>query len=286
MNNLLNFFRKHSAWFVFVIYLIAGCVLLFKNNPYQQNVFLTSANVVSASVYEALSVVTSYFHLHEINEDLQKRNSALELELIKTRSQLREAQTLLSDTVNRQPALAAFEFIPAHVISNSIAQPDNYITINRGSADGIKPEMGVVDQNGVVGIVDVVAPHSARLISLLNPHMRLSCKFLGSDFFGSLVWQGNDSRYAVLEQLPHHIKWQKGDTIVTSGYSAVFPEGIIVGVVESRAASQSDSFVALRVRLTTNFSQLSAVRVVRNYAAAEIKSLQRDSVTTGNTEKR
>ena len=274
MNNLLNFFIKHSAWFIFAIYVILSLVLLFKDNPYQQSVYLTSANRLSAAVYKAFNGVTSYFHLHDINESLQQRNAALEMELIELRGQLSDLQLQSPDSL-RQPALRQYSFVMANVISNSIAQPNNYITIDRGHIDGVSPEMGVIDQNGVVGIVNVVGPHAARVISLLNPHMRLSCKLRGSGFFGSLVWDGKSPRFAVLEELPKHITFHKGDTIVTSGYSAVFPEGIIVGTVEGLACDMSDSFVSLRIRLTTNFSQLSNVRVITNSMKEQIDALLR-----------
>ena len=274
MNNLLNFFVKHSAWFIFAIYVILSLVLLFRDNPYQQSVYLTSANQVSAAVYKAFNGVTSYFHLHGINESLQERNAALEMELIELRNQMQEMALQAPDSLH-QPSLKQYTFVMAHVISNSIAQPNNYITINRGHADGVKPEMGVIDQNGVVGIVNVVGPHAARVISLLNPHMRLSCKLKGSGFFGSLVWDGKSPQHAVLEELPKHLTFHKGDTIITSGYSAVFPEGIIVGIVEGLARDMSNSFVSLRIRLTTNFSQLSNVRVITNSMSAQIDALRR-----------
>ena len=275
MNNLLNFFVKHSAWFIFAIYVILSLVLLFKDNPFQQSVYLTSANRVSAAVYKAFDGVTSYFHLRGINESLQQRNAALEMELIELRELMAEQELLHGDSL-RQPALSHYNFVMAHVISNSIAQPNNYITIDRGHMDGISPEMGVIDQNGVVGIVNVVGPHAARVISLLNPHIRLSCKVKNSGFYGSLVWDGKSPQYAVLEELPKHITFNKGDTIVTSGYSAVFPPGIIVGTIQGPAhGSASDSFVSLRIKLTTNFSQLSSVRVITNSMKEQIDALRR-----------
>ena len=274
MNNLLNFFIKHSTWFIFAIYVILSLVLLFRDNPYQQSVYLTSANSLSAAVYKAFNGVTSYFHLRDINESLQERNATLEMELIELRGQMKDMALLSPDTLH-QPALGQYSFVMAQVISNSISQSNNYITIDRGSLDGVHPEMGVIDQNGVVGIVNVVGPHAARVISLLNPHMRLSCKLRENGFFGSLVWDGKSPNYAVLEELPKHLTWFKGDTIVTSGYSAVFPEGIIVGVVEGLARGMSDSFVSLRIRLTTNFSQLSSVRVITNSMKEQIDALRR-----------
>ena len=274
MNNLLNFFVKHSAWFIFAIYVILSLVLLFKDNPYQQSVYLTSANSLSAAIYKAFNGVTSYFHLRGINESLQERNAALEMELIELKGQLSQLELQSPDSL-RQPALRQYDFVMAQVISNSIAQPNNYITIDRGFIDGVRPEMGVIDQNGVVGIVNVVGPHAARVVSLLNPHMRLSCKLRNNDFFGSLVWDGKSPRYAVLEELPKHVKYQKGDTIITSGYSAVFPPGIVVGIVEGLARGTTDSFVSLRVRLTTNFSQLSNVRIITNSMKEQIDALRR-----------
>ncbi len=283
MNNLLNFFVKHSAWLVFMIYMILSLVLLFGDNPYQQSVYLTSANAVSATTYEALSSVSSYFHLKDINDDLQQRNALLEMELVTLRSQIKDLQMVASDS-NLSAWPQHFDFVMARVISNSISQPHNYITINRGSKQGVKPQMGVVDQNGVVGVVNVVGPNAARVISLLNTDMKLSCKLKNNDYFGSLVWDGRSPQYAVLSDLPKHATFAKGDTVITSGFSALFPEGLIVGVVEGRDKGAEASFASLRVRLTTNFSQLSAVRVITNSMSQQLHELERadvDSITAG-----
>ena len=208
-------------------------MLLFRNSPYQHHVFLTSANSVVSGVYSASSSVTAYFNLKGINEDLQRRNTDLELEVLNLKRTIdfyREKE--YADSVPVDSSLQRYSFITAHVINNTITKSHNYITLNKGTEDGLRPEMGVVDQNGVVGIVNVVGPHSARVISLLNPFLRLSCKVKGHNHVGSLVWQGNDYTYAILEELPRHAEFQNGDTIVTSGYSTVFPEGVPVGVVE------------------------------------------------------
>lgn len=274
MNNLLSFFVKHSAWLVFMVYMILSLVLLFRDNPYQQSVYLTSANAVSATTYEAMSAVTSYFHLKDINEDLQSRNALLEMELVSLRSQVKDLQMMVPDSL-RQTEQQHFDYVMARVISNSIAQPHNYITINRGLKHGVKPQMGVVDQNGVVGVVNVVGPNAARVISLLNTDMKLSCKLKNNEYFGSLIWDGRSPQYAVLGDLPKHVTYHKGDTVITSGYSALFPEGLIVGIVEGKAKGAEASFAALKVRLTTNFSQLSAVRVITNSMSAELQALRR-----------
>lgn len=284
MNNLLKFFLRHSSWFVFIFYVVICCVLLFQTNPYQQSVYLTSANAVSSAVYNGISSISSYFNLKDINEDLQSRNALLEMEVVDLRNQVNNYRMQIPDTSSIQPALRPYSFVVAHVISNSISQTYNYITINRGSAEGIEPEMGVVDQNGVVGMVNVVGKHSARVISLLNPHMRLSCKVKNSDFFGSMVWDGKDPEYAILQQLPKHARFVKGDTIITSGYSAVFPEGIIVGTIVSSVKELSDNFVSLKIKLSTNFTQLSTVRAIKNQNKAEFDAIKASDETDADNQ--
>ena len=274
MKNLLDFIIKHSSWFVFLFFAVMSCLLLFQSNPYQHSIYFTSANAVSSSIYGLFNNVTSYFHLRGINEDLQQRNAMLENEVVSLRDQINNYKMLLPDTNAVLGNYRNFDFVIAHVISNSISQPYNYITINRGRADGVLPEMGVVDQNGVVGIVNVVGEHSARIISLLNPNLRLSCKVKNRDFFGSLVWDCVSPQYAVLEELPRHVEFEKGDTVITSGYSAVFPEGLIVGTIEDKMPTNDDNFYTLKIKLTTDFSRLSTVRAIKNGMKEELDALE------------
>ena len=279
MRNLINFLFRYSAWILFIIYTVASCVLLFRNSPYQHHVFLTSANSVVSGVYSASSSVTAYFNLKGINEDLQRRNTDLELEVLNLKRTIdfyREKE--YADSVPVDSSLQRYSFITAHVINNTITKSHNYITLNKGTEDELRPEMGVVDQNGVVGIVNVVGPHSARVISLLNPFLRLSCKVKGHNHVGSLVWQGNDYTYAILEELPRHAEFQNGDTIVTSGYSTVFPEGVPVGVVEEGMKEHDENFYALKVRLFTDFATLSTVRVIRDEMTDEINDLEKNTI--------
>ena len=251
--------------------------MLFSRNPYQHHVFLTSANAVSSGVYGAANNVTSYFSLREINEDLQRRNSDLELEVYRLKETMRRlSEQTYSDTMTVDSALTRYHFIIAHVINNSINHSHNYITINKGSLDGIEPEMGVMDQNGIVGIVNVVGNHTARLISVLNPYLRLSCKVKGESQVGSLVWDGKTPSEAVLEELPKHAIFTAGDTVVTSGYSSVFPEGVPVGTIVSGARDREDNFYTLRVKLFTDFSTLGTVRVIRDDMRAELKEVETD----------
>lgn len=277
MQELLSFLLRNSKWFVFALLSGVSCWLLMTGNPYQHHLYLTSASAAAAAVYNAQNSVTSYFALRDINDDLNRRNATLAAENLALREALTRAQeeyARANDTLPFEP-VKKFDFVVAHVIKNSIARPNNYITINRGTDDGILPEMGVIDQNGVVGIVNVAGPHSARLISLLNPDFRLSCKIKGSDHFGSLVWDGADPTIALLEELPRHTVYHPGDTVVTSGYSAVFPAGIPVGTVLADDQRHNENFFTLRVKLATDFTTLSNVQVVLNTQQAELNELEK-----------
>lgn len=279
MRNLIDFFLRYSSWMLFAAYMAAGCFMLFHSNPWQHHVMLTSANAVSAVVYKGASNLTAYFHLRDINEDLQRRNSALELEVINLKQQLERTRELVyADTMTTDSALQRYSFILARVINNTTHRTHNYITIDKGSADGIRPEMGVMDQNGVVGIVNVTGPHSARVISLLNNHLRLSCKVKGHDHVGSLVWDGTDPEEAILEELPRHAVFEIGDTIVTSGFSTVFPEGVPIGTIIKGLRDHDENFFALRVKLFTDFTTLGTVRVIADSMTDEIREVERDII--------
>lgn len=275
MHELIAFFARNSKWFVFAVYVVLGIMLLAGGDPYHRHLYLTSANGVSAAVYDFSTNVTGYFNLRERNADLNRRNAELQSEVLALRRRIDlDAERMSTDTMPLDSTMQPFRFIVANVINNSIARPFNYLTVNKGSSDGVRPEMGVIDASGVVGIVSVVGRHSARVISLLNPNFRLSCKLRGSDNFGSLVWDGNNPEVALLEELPRHTVYQPGDTVVTSGYSAVFPSGLPVGIVMEDDYDDNENFFTLKVRLLSDFSALGNVQVVVSPLSAEAKALE------------
>lgn len=278
MRNLFLFLIKHSPWLVFLFYALISLVLLLRFNPYHQSVYLSSANRMVGEIYAQTDNITGYFNLRDINYDLLERNGHLEMELLRLRSELKKAQGMkLLERTETDSALYNYDFTIAHVVNNSFTSANNYITLDKGSKDSISTEMGVVDQNGIVGIVSVVSDNFSVAISLLNPKLRLSCKVKGTDYFGSLMWDGKDSRYVVLEELPRHVKFVIGDTIVTSGYSSVFPEGVIVGTVREYMTQKDDNFYALKVELSTDFSQLSDVRIIRNQKQKEQLEIEKEA---------
>lgn len=264
MRNLFEFLLKRSAWIVFLIYVVLCFVLLFNNNPYQRSRYLSSSNALVSVLNSATTSVTGYFGLRTENVDLLYQNGRLQNEVIELSRELNALRLQLDgDSLRRIATPAAPDFIMAQVIRNSIAHTHNYITIDKGRADGICPEMGVVNQQGVVGIVSTVGEHASVLISVLNPKLRLSCKVKGYDYFGSLVWDGVSSDYALLEEVPSHIEFTPGDTIVTSGFSTAFPEGIAVGMVDKYVIYEYGRLATLRIRLFADIADLNHVRVLK-----------------------
>ncbi len=241
---------------------------------------MTSAGAIAGGLHDISSNITGYFSLRDINDDLQRQTAELQAEVLTLREQVRRyREDELQDSLRQVDSIGRFDFIIATVINNSISRPYNYVTINKGRLDGIRPEMGVMDQNGVVGVVNVVSDHYARIISLLNPNFRLSCKLRGSDTFGSLVWDGNDPTSAILEELPKHTIFHEGDTIVTSGFSAVFPEGLPVGIISGTARGADDNFFTLKIKLLTDLTALSTVKIISNTDLDEIRSVENDATS-------
>lgn len=272
MKNLINFILKYSRWFVFTAYMAISIVLLVVNHNYQQSIYLSSANVVTGTVYDSWSSVTGYFHLRSINQSLQQRNADLQNQVLNLENRLSQLQAIINDSIPT-PTVERFGYVPAQVINNNTRHPRNFFTIDRGELDGVITGMGVVDQNGVVGIVNVTGPHMSRVISLLNETQRFSVKLKDKPFYGSLVWRGEDPNTAYVEEIPRHAEYQIGDTIVTSGYSTSFPEGIPAGIILSRVHSKDDSFLTFKVRVASDFRTLSAVRVIKDIYKNEIDSL-------------
>ena len=270
MKNLLNFFAKNSPFFLWLFLAIISIVLLCQNNPYHRSIWFGSANAVVGSVYDFQSNVTGYIGLRDINEDLLNRTGQLEAENLFLRQQLlhyQDEEKKMSDTITQ------YEYMMAHVVGNSITQAENYITLDKGARDGVIQDLGVADQNGVVGIVSKVSEHYSLVISVLNPKLRLSVMIRNNESFGSLVWDGRDYRYAILEDLPRSVKFEIGDTIVTTGYTTSFPKNVPVGRV-SESYDEGGSFLRLRVELFSDFNRLNEVHVIHNALQEEQNSLE------------
>lgn len=269
MRNLIEFFTRHSHWLLFLLLEVVSLSLLFHFNSYQGSVWFTSANTVVGKVYEARSEVDSYFGLADINRQLTERNIYLEQQVNQLSSQLK-AKNPTGDSLLRA-ALPAdnYKLIPAKVIDNSISKPDNFITINKGSADGVKKDMGVACGTGVVGIVYIVSSHYSVVLPVLNTKSNISCAIQGRDYFGYLHWNGGPSNLAYVDDIPRHAHFKLYEKVVTSGYSSVFPPGILVGKILHVYNSVDGLSYRLQVQLSTDFARLRDVCVIDDASACE-----------------
>lgn len=274
MRNLLNFLFRYNHCIVFVLLQGVSFLLLFSFNNYQHSRFFTSANAFVGKIYEATRAVTSYFDLQRQNDVLMERNIWLEQQLLLADKRLKEMEEASTTSWPAETTTTMFQSYKAGVIKNSLNRADNYITLNQGSLAGIKPDMGVIGPNGVVGIVYKTSPHYSLVISLLSSKSNLSCKIAGNEYFGFLQWEGGDSRYAYLKDLPRHAEFAIGDTIVTSGFSTVFPQGMMVGVIEEANDTNDGLSFLLKIKLATDFGKLRNVHVLAREGIEEQKLLE------------
>ncbi|GHT62764.1 cell shape-determining protein MreC [Bacteroidia bacterium] len=269
MRNLVNFILKNVHWLLFFVLAFFSFYLSIHNNEFQRSKYLSVFQEIAGRVYQVSNSIESYMNLKTINSDLIQRVAVLEQELRTSKQEVEVLSELVYPVDVRHftdayPA-GAYSFLPARVVNNQIARTDNnYITLNKGTLAGIKEDMGVLSPTGVVGVVVRVSPHFSKVIPVLNPKYHPSCKIKGTNFFGTLSWDGEDSRYISLKELPQHALFNIGDTVVTSGFSTVFPEGVPVGVVETTFKKKGENYNSLKVKLFTNFSALSEVLIAVN----------------------
>lgn len=279
MRRLLDFLVRKRHWFLFLLLEIVSLILVYRNTTYQRSVFISSANAVSGRIISVTGAFTSYLNLRTINRELAERNGQLEMEVLELQSRLeslrareKEFTGFLPDSAERFP----FEFIMAKVSNKSVSHLSNTITINKGRDDGVLPDMGVVSDRGVVGVVWQASDHYAVVLPLLNPKLLLNGKLKGTNNSGPLQWNGRDARYIQLNELPRHAPFQPGDTVVTSGYSAIFPAGIMIGTVADSNRQHDDNFNSLEIELATDFRSLNNVRVLVNKEQAEQRRLEKE----------
>ena len=288
MRNLLEFLSKYYHWLLFAVLEVISFVLLFQFNSYQGSVWFTSANAVVGKLYELEADVESFFSLTKVNKDLTLRNFYLERQV----NQLsRLYYDLTKDTTiaerNELEFLSRYKLIPANVVSNSVDRNDNLMTIDRGSKDGVEKDMGVACGNGVVGVVYLVSDHYSVVMPVLNYHSRISCAIRRRGYFGYLKWQGGDANIAYVEDVPRHAKFKRGDWVETSGYSSIFPPGVLVGKIIEVYNSRDGLSYRLKVQLTTDFGNVRDVCVISDKGIAERTRLMeaaRDSLSRGNKE--
>lgn len=277
MRNLFNFIIRNSHWMLAILLIAFSFYLVFSHNAYQRSVYLTSANSVVGWFYNASNNVTSFLNLKKNNQLLLEQNSELESELYSLKSIISnisgldsvEVEALVEDSIEQ----VQFDFIPAEVTNMSFSGVNNFITLNKGYLHGIKQDMGVISQRGIVGVVANVSANFSVVIPVINPKFRLSAKLKNSDNNGSISWNGDNVNVAQLGELPKQEVFQKGDTVLTS-YSRIFPKDLIIGYVNSVGESYDDNFNTFNIELATDFNSVQYVLVINDYFYDELKELE------------
>ncbi len=279
MYNLIRFLVRYYLFFFFVLLEGFCFYLIYQNNKYSRASFVNMANEANGKVYKSYSGITDYLYLRQFADSLVKENASLRANLTDSKSDNTVVIKEQKDTMSKKLE-QVYTYIPAKVIRNSVNQSANYIYINRGKNQGVTTQMGVINPSGVVGQVVNVTDNYAAVMSLLNKKFLVSVKLKGTNYFGSLSWEGKNTTLAKLKEIPKHVKMKVGDTLVTSGYSELFPENVMVGTVKHMNAEPEENFLDIDVSLSTNMNNLSYVYVVNNIKKKELQIL--DSVVKKN----
>ncbi len=265
---------RNNFTLLFVV-LQSFCIyLLVQNNKFQHASVLNATNAGVTEVMEGVSYVKEYIHLRDNNQLLATENAALRNTL--------NTSMYISDTnkvdVNDSIGKQQYTYVTAKVINNSVSMRNNYLTLNKGSLDGIHPEMGVICGSGVVGIVQQVSDHYCTVMSLLHTKSRVSAMIKRNGFFGSLTWNGEDPHEAILSEIDKTVPVQKRDTVVTTEYSSIFPAGVMIGLVKEDKLNPGSNFHAITIGLSTKFNNLSYVYIIENLLKNEQRNLESTTV--------
>ena len=276
MQQILNFLIKHNHWFLFILLEGISFVLLFSFNRYQNAAMFTSANEFAGNIYSFMSDVDGYFGLSDENEALVEQNRVLINEIEQLKQELASFKDSTALATNSFAALLKgdYRFSTAHVVNNSLNKVNNFITIDKGKNDGINSEMGVFNDKGVIGIIYKTSDNFSLVMPLLNSKSMLSCRVKGSNSFCTLRWNGEELQYSYLIDLPRYAIFQQGDTVVTSGFSSIFPADIPVGEIERLEDSDDGMFYRARVRLFVDFASIDNLFVVGNDNKLEQDTLE------------
>ena len=268
MQQIINFLYKNSIFILFLLLLGISLTFTIQSHSYHRSRAVTSANAVSGYVYEQINNVEAYFSLRQQNEDLAFENARLKSLLYNTQD------TANLPPVNIDSAFTDYKVIQSKIIANAYNKQENYPTINSGYNDGVRKDMGVVSSLGVVGYIEQTSANYATIISVLNKKFRLGAKIKKNNHFGTLTWNGKNTGYAQLVDVPRLATVQVGDTIVTGAESTIFPENIPIGTIHKIYQDKVTNYFTLDVRLFNDMTSLNYVYIVENKHRDEILKLQ------------
>ncbi len=273
MRNFLRFLIKHHNGLLFIFLEIVAFILIVTYNQNQKAIYISSSSKLSGGIFDAVSNVEQYFVLKKVNQELAEENAYLRSQLPTSFVQAKDYFALVGDSSTSKQ----YKYRTCKVVNNSIRKHFNYITLNKGILDGIKPDMGIISGLGVVGIVIKCSKNYSTALSILNPRLKISAKLKGTDFFGSVSWDNKSVHHVILDEIPEHADVQLGEQVLTSGYSSTFPEGVLIGTVESVEHPVGESFFKIKVKLSVDFAKLNYVEVVENTFQNQQLQLEEES---------
>jgi rod shape-determining protein MreC len=268
MQQIFNFILKNSNRLLFLLLLVTSLSLTIQSHSYHKSKIISSANFFTGGIYEKINSVDEYFGLKEQNEELARENARLKSILFNQKDTTKLPQIDSIKGVNKT------SIIVSKVIRNPYTTLENYITINNGSRSGIKPNMGVINSAGIIGIVENTSNNFATIISLLNINIKINAKIKKSNHFGTLSWNGKSTGFAQLTDVPRLAGVRKGDTIVTGAESRVFPENIGIGTIDKVYIDNETNYYTLDIKLFNDMTNLGHVYVIKNKDAEEIENLE------------
>ena len=261
MQELLAFFLRFGGLFTFVVLEGICALLIVRYNDSQRQIWLHSGNQLSGSIARRVDAWTDFVSLREVADSLAAENARLKLQL------LLQPQAL-PDSVARRALDSAFTLLPTRVVRNSVALTNNTLTVDRGAESGVAPRQGVITERSVVGVVRNVGSKYSEVLSLLHSESRVSAALKRAGYYGLIRWTGGDPRTVELREIPRHARLTKGDTVLTSGYSAIFPRGLPIGTVDTFWLRPGNDFYDVRVRLGHDPAKLDYAYVLRQDADA------------------
>jgi rod shape-determining protein MreC len=267
MERIFLFLYHYRAFFTFLVLELFCSWLIIENNQYQGASYFNSANSFVANINGFSQNVREYFSLRETNGVLAEENTLL-------RKQLEQRNQSVQPSIADSTIIKRFDFVTAKVVNNSVSRITNFVTINKGSNEGIQAGMAVISPQGVVGKVKMTSDHFSVITSVLNIDIMISAVMKRTGYFGTIQWDGANADYIDLNFIPRHVDPQPGDTIVTSGYSGIFPEGILVGTIAEKNLRDGAPFYELKVKLSQDFRKLRYVAVVKSNLLPELDSLE------------
>ena len=261
MRNLIQFLVRYSNFLIFLILEVVAFILIGTCNDYQQSAIWSSANRIAAGTNNIKTSIVDYFSLRADNAELAEENARLKAELMLLTNNVeilseRDSQYVYSHL--------DWDYMPAKVIRLTTNKQHNYLTINKGKRDSIEVDMGVISADGVVGVVSAVGEKYALVVPIIHTKISISSRLKSNGQIGGTSWDGRNYRFVDLIEIARHVSVNKGDTIVTSGLTDVFPEGLMVGVVSETELGAGDNYHQTVVELSTDYKALKYVQVLRN----------------------